>query len=139
VLKWRDAGDNLVVTPALGSFDAAAIRQWLVAAPDVLVDPLGEDAYMLCGLPQCVPPCYRHRVANERRFPYTVLVVPGEDEVVVLQECGDAHELRSALSLLRWLTGRWRCRISEHGFSGLVDKTGQVAENGVESLYPLGG
>lgn len=124
-------GYNLVATPQSGHFNVTMVRRWLAAAPDCLADPLGKDMFMLCGRPEGIPSTYRRRIAGLAT--HTVLVHPGDDMVIVNQELTHEAELRSALSFLRWLTGTWPSRIREDGYQ---DLSGQVADHGLQSLYP---
>jgi hypothetical protein len=125
--------DSIFLYPLAGSFDVAAIRQFLEHQPDVLIDPLGTGIYLVCGSSESIDFMRDERIAKPTEFPYAVLITVQADCVNVLQEFANRLRLKSARNIVRWLLDHTRCRI-EDSFS--ADWTARVAEHGVDVLYP---
>lgn len=130
--------NNLVITPAQGTFDIEAVREWLDARPDTFEDPRPTYAgyvcsYLLYGVPiyaffmrECIL-----RDPTKRAWTYTVYL--SANMVILDQEYGSVEGARSALDFLIWFTQRFDCRIQ---IDGGCDITDEIRRNAVGSLYP---
>jgi hypothetical protein len=124
---------SVFLYPTSDGFDVDAVKRYLEARPDVILDPLGTPTYLVCGLPEAVAICRDKRVEQPDRFPYSVLVTVQPDVINVVQEYGDESELRSARDFVRWVIERQPCLVKdEYRF----DWTEQVRREGVGVLYP---
>jgi hypothetical protein len=106
---------NVAVAPVAGGFDVGAVRGYLEARPDVLLDPLGSGTYLMIGIgsPAAKGVLGRSRVADPSRFPYTTLILVAAERVdVVVQFAGHA-ERESARAFVAWLAARQPCRITD--------------------------
>ena len=124
---------NLLFRPAEGAFDVAAIRDYLDAQPDIIADPHGTDYYIICGLPEVVQSRWEARMEDSSRFPRACLVRLSPEQVTLVQESANYHELRSALAFSKWLWERFEPRVFDNYG---VDMTERCRDEGVEALYP---
>ena len=126
---------NLFLSAIADGFDEARIRWYLEGRPGVVLDPLGTGAYMMIGVDAAAArKAYgQARLAHPSRFPYVITVRVSTDQVVVAQEYGDQHALRSARQFVDWLCGQQPCRIEDEYGNDLTER---VARNGVQVLYP---
>ena len=125
--------NSIFLYPIDGSFDVAAVEQFLATRSDVLLDPVGSGIYMVCGLPEAKKEYRKRRLADPSRFPYVVLVTVKPDHVNVFQEYGDEDRLRSARDIVRWIIEHNRCRVEDEYRE---DWTERVAQQGAGVLYP---
>lgn len=124
---------NLLFRPSDGAFDIAAIRSYLDAQPDIVADPHGTDYYIICGLPELVQSRWEARMEDSSRFPRACLVRLSPEQVTLLQESANSHELRSALAFAQWLWEHSDSRVLD---SYGVDVTERCQADGVAALYP---
>jgi hypothetical protein len=125
--------ESVFLLPAEGRFDPAPLEKYLSELPDVLLDPLGSGLYLVCGQEQATGPYRDRRLERPWEFPYVVLVTVTPEWVNVVQEYGNAEQLRSAREIVRWLLAEQPCRV-EDAYQG--DWTERVARDGVDVLYP---
>ncbi|WP_428267917.1 hypothetical protein [Haliangium sp.] len=124
---------NLVLRPNDGHFDLPAVRSWLDSRPDALLDPVGTDAYMLCGLPNSIWARREARLGDPSRFPRGGLLFLQPEQILLRQESADAEELRSGMEFMRWMWGQFSLTVREDGGQ---DFTELCRREGVEVLYP---
>jgi hypothetical protein len=130
--------NNVAVQPIAGGFDVAAVRSYLEAKPDVLLDPLGSGTYLLIGLgsPAAKGVLGRNRVADPSRFPYTTLILVTAERVDVYVEYSHREERGSAREFVTWLAGRQPCRITDEYGRDLTGWTQGGAAPDAEAWIP---
>jgi hypothetical protein len=124
---------SVFLYPVSGVLNATAIERFLSRQPDVLLDPLGTDTYIVCGVPEAKKTIFSERMADQSRFPYAVLVTVKPECVNVFQEHGDEDGLRSARNIVQWILAHERCRVQDGYYE---DWTERVAQQGADVLYP---
>lgn len=124
---------SVFLRPMDGELDVAAIEAYLAAQPDVIRDPLGTAAWMVCGLEEAVEAYRDARVSDPSEFPCVALIHVAADSVNVFQEYADEDKLRSARKFVRWMLARYRCRVEDEYQRSW---TAEAQASNAEVLYP---
>ncbi len=104
--------EELVLRPASGAVDEAAVAAWLNALPHGFHDPVAGDGWYLSATPRTAAGNRQARLDHPTRFHLGVRVLVLADRIVVGARA-DHDDLARALELVTWLVsgGDWTVEI----------------------------